>query len=228
MVDGMDVSAAIESFALVPASQKLELRQLRAPLSPLVEAIVRDQGYASLIKREAKMPFEARLVLDGPQLQTSAIRWILHASGKDRALSWSGGAEKTPRITEWAPRDAPSPMNLGSHRSSTLTKQEADQDQAKQDGADGWWDDLQKAQGKLDRDDDELRTANDKPNRGNNVEHKRRMPQLVHIVGFHTEHAAQTFVRYWHRRPMTWKGAEHGKDMEDDDLPPIANVEILW
>ncbi|EMC92581.1 hypothetical protein BAUCODRAFT_114323 [Baudoinia panamericana UAMH 10762] len=62
---------------------------------------------------------------------------------------------------------------------------------------------------------------------GDHVEETRRSPQLVYILGFCTELAAQRFLRYWHRRPMTLSedGIEHG---HYDDIAPITNVEMLW
>jgi hypothetical protein len=54
---------------------------------------------------------------------------------------------------------------------------------------------------------------------------KYKTANSVYILGFHTEHAAQSFVRYWHRKPMDW--GKKSVDM-DGDLPPIANAELLW
>ena len=198
-VDGIDVHDAIESFALVPPSQKMELRQLREPLSPLMKTIIQYQGYPSLVKRDGKMPFEVRLTLEGPQLQASTIRWILHASGKARALPWSGGDEIIPKITKWELPYVLSPLD---HEAWKKVEERTEDHQARRDA----W----KAQ--------RLRDGNDGE--------KRRTHLSVHIIGFHTEHAAQTFLRFWHRRPMTWEGSGNAK--EEDDLPPIANVEMLW
>jgi len=50
---------------------------------------------------------------------------------------------------------------------------------------------------------------------------------VVYVLGFYTEMAAQQFVQYWHQRPMVWT-ADDGEQGLDDELPPVANAEILW
>ncbi|KAK4542576.1 hypothetical protein LTR36_006624 [Oleoguttula mirabilis] len=213
MVDGMDAHAAIEAFALIPASQDLELRQLQPPLSPMIESIVRNQGYARVVLRKDRMPFEVRLTLHGPQLQASTIKYILHASGKDRALSWSGADDITPRITKWEPQPAASPMDHNSRRARRVANERTEEDQM-------LWDieRLQRRSGQDKEDDAPTGQA----------QQLRRTPQLVYILGFHTQDAAQSFVSYWHRRPMAWQGMDSGKDREEEDLPPVANAEMLW
>lgn len=71
----------------------------------------------------------------------------------------------------------------------------------------------------------------DENRRGTNSEEETRerswrMPAPVYILGFHTEHAAQSFLRYWHKRPLV-----DASDMPDEvsaDLPPIVELEVLW
>lgn len=59
------------------------------------------------------MPFEVRLVLEGPQLQMSTIRQILRVTGKQRALSWTGGEESNVYIKKWEPQQRNvSPLHL--------------------------------------------------------------------------------------------------------------------
>lgn len=212
MIDGMDAHAAMEAFALIPVSQNLELRQLKPPLSPMMESIVRNEGYPSLAKRQDRMPFEVRLTLDGPQLQASTIRFILHASGKDRALGWSGGDEIIPRITKWEPRVAPSPMD-SSERAAKMAKERTEEDQMQRDAQ------MLQRQSRPVREQDAATSGQ--------AQQLRRTPQLVYIVGFHTQGAAQSFLSYWHRRPMAWQGVDSGKG-EEEELPPVANVEMLW
>ncbi|KAK5128292.1 hypothetical protein LTR85_002959 [Meristemomyces frigidus] len=213
MVNGMDAHAAIEAFALVPASQNLELRQLQPPLSPMVESIVRNEGYASLVKRSDRMPFEVRLTLDGPQLHANTIRFILHASGKDRALAWSGGDDIIPRITKWEPQVNVSPKDYTSSSARKVARERTEEEQM-------MWD-----ADRLLRKSDQAKDKEDAAK--GQAQQLRRTPQLVYIVGFHTLNAAQSFISYWHRRPMAWQGVDSGKD-EEEDLPPVANVAMLW
>ncbi|KAK5129700.1 hypothetical protein LTR08_002944 [Meristemomyces frigidus] len=213
MIDGMDSHAAIESFALVPAAQSFELRQLQPPLSPMLQSIIRHEGYACLVNRKDKMPFEVRLTLDGPQMHTSVIRFILHASGKERAWNWSGGDENIPPIAKWEPRAAVSPLDHDSQRARRfkVADERTEEEQMERD--------LANLERKMEKDRDASDTAQ--------AQQQRRTPQLVYIVGFHTEHAAQCFISFWHKRPMAWKGVGSGKDVEED-LPPVTNVEMLW
>ncbi|KAK3068671.1 hypothetical protein LTR53_013573 [Teratosphaeriaceae sp. CCFEE 6253] len=212
LVDGVDVHSAIASFALVPASQMLELRQLRPPLSPLVERIVRNKGYQAVVSRRHNMPFELRLTFDGPQLQLSNVRNVLIATARHRALTWSGGEEMSPKITQWEPDALVSPMDLDSHKAKhfaavdRLTGEEQGRREAE----------AQRRKLKHDRGTDTS------PNEQKQM-HGRK-PGAVYILGFYTEMAAQQFLRYWHKRPM----GRVDEESWEDDLPPVANVETLW
>lgn len=204
MVEGMDAHAVIESFSLTPPTQSLDLRQLKPPLSPMMDSVVRHSGYAAVVNRKDRMPYEARLTLEGPQLHISAIRHILLASGRDRGLGWSGGDDLAPRLTRWEPlplREAPSPMRKTSTAQKHTLAQESKTKVEESTSADA-----------------------SKPQ---THEQKRRTPQSVYIAGFHTEGAMQSFVRFWHRRPIDWETGQRS-GIEEGDLPPIANVEVLW
>ncbi|RMZ13101.1 hypothetical protein D0860_02692 [Hortaea werneckii] len=210
MVDGMDANAAIESFALIPASQNLELRQLNSPLSPMMESLVKHRGYASIVKREGKSPYEARLVLDGPQLSANTVRHVLHTSGKDMAVAWSGGQEIAPKISKWVPRANVNPAERDSPRAITLAAANARTEEEQ-----------------MQRDYDRLQSSDFAASKqSSSSEMARRTPRLVYILGFKTEASLRSFIAFWHRREMTWRGADSGKDVEGD-LPPVANVEML-
>ncbi|KAK6432548.1 hypothetical protein LTR95_011279, partial [Oleoguttula sp. CCFEE 5521] len=204
ILDGMDVHAAIEAYTLKPATQRLTLRQLKPPLSRAIAPQVRFGGHPALTQRPGKMPFELRLTLDGPQLALRRIRHVIYESGRARALSWSGGEEMNVPISEWV-----APKRYGEPSSATgeSTKSEMDGDVVPESE-------------EAVEEEIEHRSEQDKP-----AELKRRKPHPVFVLGFHTEHAAQSFKRYWHRRPMEWEG-DHAD--EEGDLPPIANVELLW
>lgn len=208
-IEGLDAHAAIESFALIPPSQNLELRQLSTPLSPMLEAIVKHRGYPALVNRANKSPYEVRLVLDGPQLQLNTIKHILHASGRDRALSWSGGDEIVPSITKWNPRPNTSPhdtTSLGALSLSAANKR-TEEEQLQLD--------VQRLH----------QYAGMRGGSASNTLPRRSAP-LVYILGFKTEGAARSFVAFWHRRAMTWEGANIWNEAEGDS-PPVASVEML-
>ncbi|OQO10869.1 hypothetical protein B0A48_04170 [Cryoendolithus antarcticus] len=204
ILDGMDVHAAIEAYTLKPATQRLTLRQLKPPLSRAIAPQVRFGGHPALTQRPGKMQFELRLTLDGPQLALRRIRHVIYESGRARALSWSGGEEMNVPISEWV-----APKRYGEvgppNGESTKSELEADAVTESEEAVE---------------EEIEHTSEQHKP-----AELKRRKPHPVFILGFHTEHAAQSFKRYWHRRTMEWEG-DHAD--EEGDLPPIANVELLW
>ena len=214
---GFDAHAAIQSFSLVPPNQPLDLRQLKPPLSPLLQAIVRNGGYPGLRGRNDRMPYEARLTLEGLQLHLSHIRHILMLSGKDRGLSWSGDSKAVPHIAKWDPQIgtySPSPM---SHKDKVLIWAEK---QSRSEETMERSDPESRAEPRLDIDDDEFDTRTN--------QEKRRLQMPVYIVGFDTEKAMQSFVRFWHRRPMEWEGLQKEGEDEEGDLAPVTNVEVLW
>ncbi|EME41853.1 hypothetical protein DOTSEDRAFT_74045 [Dothistroma septosporum NZE10] len=207
LVEGLDLHSAIQAYSLIPPSQKLELRQLRPPLTPVVRALVKYKGHPNIIQRPGRMPFEARLTLEGPQLQASAIRHIIMESAKARSLSWSGDENVNVKVTKWEPQ----------HRVSALDNSEY---------AERFGDDdvnLTPQANEATKDGATLLAEA----AGANESRKRRMPNPVYIVGFHTEGAALSFVSHWHRRPMESKGEGFYGDSEGDSAP-IAIVELLW
>ncbi|KAK5738419.1 hypothetical protein LTR17_005947 [Elasticomyces elasticus] len=213
MVDGFDAQSAIASFALVPPSQTMDLRQLQPPLSPLMTSIVRNRGYAAVEKRrDPAMPFEVRLTMEGPQILAPAIRHTLLTTAKERALGWSGGEEMAPRITKWEPQNNVSPMDnmksLASRSIAAANEREATLSQEE-----------------LEELEKERKRAVD-VGTAQKQEMQRRTPGVVYIVSFYTEMAARQFVAYWHRREMIVDKEKEREDFEDD-LPPVAQCEML-
>jgi hypothetical protein len=173
-------------------------------MSPLVASIVKNGGYTAILNRPDKMPYEVRLTLEGPQIPLSRIRYVIYESGRDRALGWSGGDEANIKITRYEPKRPENPTS-GNEEGSSMAWPLAEQTQLSFD--------MSKSRvslGGSDAGDDAL---------------KRRKAHPVYILGFHTEHAAQSFIRYWHRKPMDW-GSK--KANPEDDTAPIANAELLW
>lgn len=201
-IEGLDVHAAIEAYALVPPGQKLELRALKPPLSPAMQELIKHRGYPALMERENKMPFEARLTLEGPQLSMNAVRHEIMESGQKRGLSWSGGDTNTIQLSRWDSERWISPVDFGESAWSRVAERSEDEEAKRA----------------------RYRAERNKDDNTNSSQQKRRSPGVVYIVGFHTERAAQSFVQYWHRRPI---GSPKHHDIEGD-IPPIANVDLLW
>ena len=202
MLNGVDVYAAIQAYTLTSSTQTLNLRQLKPPLSPLMSSIVQRGGYSAILDRPDKMPYEVRLTLEGPQLPASRIRYIVYESGRDRALGWSGGEESNIKISKYEP--APPVRRTSDVGLASRIRTEESQLLL----------DMNRSQMFFPDSTQDVETTK-----------KYKTANNVYILGFHTEHAAQSFVRYWHRKPMDWGK----KSVESDgDLPPIANAELLW
>lgn len=223
--DGLDVNAAIASYSLIPPSQKIVLRMLKPPYTPMLEGIIRNQGYHQIVNRRDKSPFEARLTLEGPQLSQSSIHQVLHLSGKDRALSWSGGHDTVDvRLTKWEPREPDAAISPGDL--ATPAAQRTEDAQLSRDFANSRGIDITAPA------DEDTGLYKHTPRSGFND---------VYIVGFDTKEALQTFVAFWHRRPMDpaeWRRDGKKRDHEfgsyneeanrDEEAAPVAKVEVLW
>ncbi|KAK5169511.1 uncharacterized protein LTR77_005487 [Saxophila tyrrhenica] len=206
IIQGLDANEAIESFTLTAPNAPMELRMLKPSLTPFVQLLVDHRGTPPLVERDDRMPYEARLTLEGPQLHGSSIRHLFMFSGRDRGLSWSGNDDPAPRITDWQPERRKMTPSAERHGFE----------------AERWKNSPHKFE--LKPIEDDIGPNSEQPADGL----KQRTQQKVYVVGFHTENAMQSFVRFWHKRPMEWKGLnKHFGVGEDGDLPAIAHVEAL-
>ena len=226
MANNMDANAAIQSFSLVAPTHPLDLRQLKPPLTPVMQAIVRNRGFPFLVTRDDRMPFEARLTLEGPQLHVSALQHLFMLDGKARELSWFGNDSKSkPIVTQWTP----SGRSGGNAHVSPMARGRAATAWGDRQGNVGQAEAPDPTAGprplsrrvKLDRDDDDGRDVGTTSADDSNLprDHK------VYIIGFGSEKAMQSFVHYWHRREMRTEGMSFD---QTHDLAPIVNVEPLW
>lgn len=197
MVGGEDIDALLQSYSLLPPSQQIELRQLTSPHSPSVAQIIAYRGYPAITARPDKAPVEVLLHLAGPQLTIPNIRLAFHRVARYRGMPWTGASQDyhTMNIRKWEVRGT----NVSPMGTRRLTEY---------NGTVGDMDDLH----------DEREDSDD-------THRPRRAAVPRYIVGFETDAEAQTFVRYWHRRPLAMP--EDFK-YENGDLPPIVNAEILW
>ncbi|GAB7349884.1 hypothetical protein MBLNU459_g0577t1 [Dothideomycetes sp. NU459] len=187
-VGGQDLHALLQSYALVPPSQSLHLRQLKRPFTSSVAQIVSNQGYPAIVNRPNRAPVEVVLRLEGPQLAVPHIRSAIYNAAKSRGLPWTG-EQKALDVFKWEPHG---------RRVSPMGRQRLE----------------------------EHAETFEKDAEGKDKEPQRAMREALpcYTLGFNNESDAQTFVRYWHRRPM------HLEDFvfEDSDTPPVVNAEILW
>ena len=223
----MDANAAIQSFSLVAPNHPLDLRQLKPPLTPVMQAIVRNRGYPFFVARKDRMPYEARLTLEGPQVHESAIRHFFLKDGQQRGLSWSGDERAHPVVTKWVhdgrkhgPMSAMSrkreATEWGMNHENAEANREAQQQKAETIGHG------------IQRENPvqhSSRDAFDNMHAKNETDGRVTKPRDAFIIGFATERAMQSFVHHWHRHTMQTEGFEQD---QKSDLPPIINVEALW
>jgi hypothetical protein len=229
MSKNMDANTAIQSFSLVAPNHELDLRQLKPPLTPMMQAIARNRGYPHLVSRKDRMPYEARLTLEGPQLHERALRHFFRLDGIDRQLSWSGNDSVTPVVTKWVPPQTatmngrPSPMRKGREADEWGRRQEnAEQEESERGQARILH---EKAKSNI-ADAAEVDAAEFSDGWAGHSEKEGWVkPRDAFIIGFATERAMQSFVQHWHRRPMQMEKFEHDTK---SDVPPIINVEALW
>lgn len=212
ILDGMDVQDAMNSFTLTSPDQRMQLRQLKPPLAPAVHLLVQQGGLEPLMVRKDRMPFEARLELEGPQLQLPFIRHVLRTCARDLGLRWSGGEDDLPKLARWEPDEA----NYMPSMSNKTTS------------ASDWAGNLYKRGFSTKQADPSTGADHGKGDSADDAELKRRMPRPVYIVGFATERALHSFVHFWHRRPVAWPGAGKAGGEEEGDVPPVMHAQALW
>lgn len=104
LINGLNAHDALLAFTLHPPTPGMQLRQLRAPYTPNVRAILECRGWPQLVRRRGKMPFEVRLTLEGRQLPVGSVRQWMLATGVDRGRPWSGGEDPHVVFVEaWEP-----------------------------------------------------------------------------------------------------------------------------
>ena len=205
MMGGEDVEALLQSYSLLPPSQEMNIRQLHPPFTPSVQQIMQYSGYPFIVKRLDKSPFEVLLQLEGPQLSIPNIRSAIFKVARDRGLPWTGSENHDMKVTKWEVR--------GSNVSPLSSKRLEDDWEGEQDRFDKA-EALKHGDGPGGQDDNEPAE----------FRRQRRFAAPSYIIGFQTEGEAQTFVRFWHRRPMELANYDYA----NGDIAPIVNAEMLW
>ncbi|KAI9760624.1 MAG: hypothetical protein M1835_000140 [Candelina submexicana] len=94
LVDGQDVHALLQDYALKPPSQSLNLKRLKSPLTPYIRDLVNQGGYAQLIASESKSEYPILFTIDGSQPSTHAISEAIGHDGRKRGLPWALSTSK--------------------------------------------------------------------------------------------------------------------------------------
>ncbi|KAK5161558.1 hypothetical protein LTR04_004191 [Oleoguttula sp. CCFEE 6159] len=88
--DDEDLHSLLQSYALIPPSQTIELRMLMKPLTPGVQSVVGLGGYRLLADKTRKPNQEVLLSFEGLQPTAFEIRDAFNKDGRDRGLLWFG------------------------------------------------------------------------------------------------------------------------------------------
>ena len=94
LVQGEDVYALLQDYALCPPSQRIQLRLLTPPYSSNIKAVFQDRGYTQLGEREAGKGRPVLIWCDGPQVTTYLVRNAINADGRHQGLAWNFTIEK--------------------------------------------------------------------------------------------------------------------------------------
>lgn len=88
IVDGEDIHAALQSYTLLPPSQKLVLQFIIPPLSRSIQATLDQGGYARLVNRTAESTAAVSFRVDGLEVPLSTLQKIIERDGQHRTVPW--------------------------------------------------------------------------------------------------------------------------------------------
>ena len=210
---GMDVDAAIESYTLAPATQKLELIHPERPYAPLLHAALCCKGVRAMVNPSDRMPFEARFTMEGPQLSLSSLRELFRLVARDRGLAWTATDSNVPVLTKWE-RFWIGPVPRLEDRRNRRSSDWANWFEHRDENSTGPIDSRRTGEQHQAEPQDSSTLLHPGPS--------------VFIVGFPTERSLQSFVHFWHLRPLALESKKASTDREANDVPPVAHVDILW
>ena len=209
--EGEDIHELMQSYALTPPRQNISIRQLAPPLTPVIEHIVRSQGYPHIVNRPERAPAEVLMRLDGPQMTVFTMKDSFNKAERARGVPWVGGEYGNLKITKWEP--------IIEHI-SPLSPDKL----PKKAGWDEWAEGDVAVTGARNGPDSERPTSDEE------IKEEARLRDRVqrkdvprYILGFANDAEASIFVRFWHRRPF----GEH-LNHEHGELAATIHAEILW
>ena len=181
------------------------LRQLKPPLAPVLDQLVRHLGYPEIVSRPDKSPAEVLIRFEGWTPILRAIRSNLIAHERKRGVPWTGELGSF-KISRWSVAKEDRSIKSFASASEGNGETEASQTSAASEHVRWRPDDVP---------DDEMHDPGQSQ--------ARRYVPPSFIVGLQTEAEASAFVRYWHRRSMDVEAPT-----ENPDISPLVNAEILW
>ena len=205
IVAGEDIHAALQSFTLIPATQRLVLKLIKPPFSSSVEQIIAQGGYARLAMRNIESPHAVSFHIDGFSPPQSAIETVIEQDGNtNRLLPW--GLVRQGAICELDGLIKPD--------RKTAAEEEDEEEEGYED----------EDEGEQDEEEQVHLVANQRKGNGNKQEVKASRGSASWIITFEDGDEAKRFVRAWHKRPFPFskKSPMYGQP------EPIVDAEILW
>ena len=87
-INGEDVYALLQDYALAPPTQRQYLRMVLPPYTGPVQTLVDNLGYPAIISPENKSGRSVLLWVNGYQPTTFGVHTMLAKDGQDRGLQW--------------------------------------------------------------------------------------------------------------------------------------------
>ncbi|KAI9721021.1 MAG: hypothetical protein M1812_002500 [Candelaria pacifica] len=200
ILDGQDIHALLQDYALKPPSQNLNLKRLPSPLSPFIRNLVTQGGYPTLLTTESKSQYPILFSIDGsPQPTTHAIKEAIGKDGRKRGLLWALSTSSD-AIRKFEYQDtSPSPTPIPPTTTNETLEPSPQTNQSNENNES---------------------SSSSKPD----SQSRYRKPRW--IISFQSDIEAQRFVRSWHRTSFPAAASRGSAGLGEVD--PIVNVEVLW
>lgn len=237
LADGEDVYQLLQEYALIPPSQRLSLRLLVPPYSPMIRSLLEKGGYEEIVRdRNSNMrrnidtdtnatnqtPTEAEVTqqsratsvlfwIDGHQPSTFSLKETLARDGRDRGLPWSIALSQS-SPGSGLPRSGGF-MNVNTPLA--ITKVASPQSNTLPTT-------ISESEARDQNDDDD---DDDDQTQLQTQVSTRKVNRW--IIRFDTESEARRFVRAWHQRPWPWPSRGRESAAYGDEAP-LVGVEALW
>ena len=88
---------SLATFTLLLPSQRLDIRLVKQPYSPVLRQVLERKGYARLVRNKLT-DHEVLLSIEGAQLSLHALQWAINEDGHQRHMRWNlAGSSKSIR-----------------------------------------------------------------------------------------------------------------------------------
>ena len=88
IIEGDNVHALLQDYALCPPSQKISLKMLFPPYSAGVKRLINQRGYTQLVSHNEKAGRAVLFWVNGHQPSTNLVRNVIAQDGRDRGMEW--------------------------------------------------------------------------------------------------------------------------------------------